>query len=354
MSQQDRQASTRRAFLERVAAGTGLGMAAALLPGCSGDTASQGTLGASGEKPLRCLFSNAGLISTWCSLGKTTAELWGTLLNVDVVWADGEFDQQKQRQVLDIKIEEDWDYCCFQAVQIDTLEEPVKRLKARGVPVISMDVDIVDRSRWRDVGVWMHVTADQDFMGYSSSRYMMEKIGGKGKVIHIGGLSAHTGAQGRKRGFEKALQEFPEIEVVGGGVRWCDWLKDKALDAFTAITSAADTRIAGAFFHSDDMALACANSIKDDPTHKDMVITAVDGQKEGLTGVREGTLAATTVNPVCLIHMWALTFGQFIVRNNEPVESLPLEVIAPGPLVSRESGNLDAMFFLADPKHCLV
>ncbi|MBI1900934.1 MAG: sugar ABC transporter substrate-binding protein [Planctomycetia bacterium] len=351
MSQQQ---PTRRAFLERVAAGAGLGAAAALLPGCSSDTGTSGAgSAASGEKPLRCLFSNAGLISTWCSLGKKTAELWGKLLNVEVVWADGEFDQQKQRQVLDIKIEEDWDFCCFQAVQIDTLEEPVKKLKARGVPVISMDVDIVDRSRWREVGVWMHVTADQDFMGYSSSRYMMEKIGGKGKVIHIGGLSAHTGAQGRKRGFEKALQEFPEVEVVGGGVRWCDWEKSKALDAFTAIINQHDTPIAGAFFHSDDMSLVCADKVKD-TIHNKMVITAVDGQAEGLKGVKSGALGATTVNPVCLIHMWALTFGQFIVRNNEPVDSLPLEVIAPGPLVSRESGNLDAMFFLADPRHCLV
>ena len=141
MSQHQHEQPTRRAFLERVAAGAGLGAAAALLPGCSSDTGTSGAgSAASGQKPLRCLFSNAGLISTWCSLGKTTAELWGKLLNVDVVWADGEFNQQKQRQVLDIKIEEDWDFCCFQAVQIDTLEEPVKKLKASAGTVSSPKV----------------------------------------------------------------------------------------------------------------------------------------------------------------------------------------------------------------------
>jgi ABC-type sugar transport system substrate-binding protein len=85
-----------------------------------------------------------------------------------------------------------------------------------------------------------------------------------------------------------------------------------------------------------------------------MLITAVDGQKEGLQAVRDGQLAATTVNPVCLIHRTALIVGQFIVRNKEQPDQLPLEIITPGPLVGKETNNLDAMFYLADPAHCLV
>ena len=85
-----------------------------------------------------------------------------------------------------------------------------------------------------------------------------------------------------------------------------------------------------------------------------MAVTAVDGQKEGLAAIRDGKLAATTVNPVCLIHMTALALGQFIARNKESVENVPLEIVTPGPLVSLESGNLEAMLYLADPRHCLV
>ncbi len=354
---QQQQNPSRRAFLEKVALGSGVGLAGlalAGLPGCSdGGGTSAGGGAAPAGKPLRCLFSNAGLQSTWCALGKTTAELWGKLLNVEVVWVDGEFDSRKQLDKLLGKVDDEWDYCCVQANQIGTLEQFVSKLKRRNIPVISMDVDVVERERWRDVGVWTHVTADQDFMGESSSRYMMQKIGGKGKVIHIGGLSAHTGAQGRMRGFEKANKDFPEVEVVEGGIRWCDWIKEKALNTFQAIINQHDTPIAGAFFHSDDMSLACAPAVKN-TIHKDMIITAVDGQKEGLDGIKTGLIAATTVNPVCLIHMTSLVIGQFIVRNKETLDSVPLEIITPGPLVSKESGNLDAMLFLADPRHCLV
>ncbi|MBC7819163.1 MAG: hypothetical protein IAG10_19915, partial [Planctomycetaceae bacterium] len=111
---------------------------------------------------------------------------------------------------------------------------------------------------------------------------------------------------------------------------------------------------AGAFFHSDDMALASAPAIKG-TIHKDMKIVAVDGQKEGLEAVQSGVLAATTVNPVCRIHRTSLIIGQFIARNGEKVDTVPMEVITPGPLVSKDHPNdLAAMFYLADPTHCLV
>jgi ribose transport system substrate-binding protein len=303
---------------------------------------------------LRAAFSNAGLQSTWCALGKTTAELWGQLLDVDVEWIDGEFDLEKQRNKIDNIVHQDWDYCCFQAVQIDSLAAPVRKLKQRGIPVISMDTLLVEMDKMRETGVWLEVAPDQIFMGESSTRYMVEKIGGSGKVIHIGGLSAHSGAQGRKQGFENVIKDYPEIEVIGGGVRWCDWEKEKARNTFESLLSQEQSPIAGAFFHSDDMALACIPAVKN-TIHKDIVITAVDGQKEGLTAVRDGSLAATTVNPVCLIHRTALIVGQFIVRNSEPVEKVPLEIITPGPLVSLEHKNvLEAMFYQSDPAHCMV
>ncbi|RPI75536.1 MAG: hypothetical protein EHM42_15335 [Planctomycetaceae bacterium] len=195
----NRDVSTRRNFFEQVALGAG---AAALLAGCeqpgTGSGASGGAAAgpaATGSKKLRAAFSNAGLQSTWCSLGKTTAELWGNLLGVEVVWFDGEFDPEKQRNKIDNITGDDWDFCCFQAVQIDSLAAPVRRLKERNIPVISMDTLLVDMDKMRETGVWLEVTPDQVFMGESSSRYLMEKIGGKGKVIHIGGLSAHSGAQ---------------------------------------------------------------------------------------------------------------------------------------------------------------
>jgi ribose transport system substrate-binding protein len=345
--------TTRRRFLETA----GLSATAAAgtwLTGCqqSAEQPFQAP-GNGSRKRLKAAFSNAGLQSTWCALGKRTAELWGDLLDVDVEWFDGEFDPEKQRNKIDQIVDRDWDFCCFQAVAIDALSPPVKILRDRGIPVISMDTLLVPLDKMRETGVWTEVTPDHVFMAESSTRELMRLIGGKGKVIHIGGLSAHSGARDRKLGFENVVAEHSDIEVVGGGVVWCDWKKQKARDQFESFLEQQKEPIAGAFFHSDDMALACVPALSG-TIHESMAIAAVDGQKEGLEAVRNGQLAGTTVNPVCRIHRTSLTLGQFIVRNGEKIDDVPLEVITPGPLVTRETGNLDTMFYMSDPMHCLV
>ena len=185
-------------------------------------------------------------------------------------------------------------------------------------------------------------------------RLSLQAVGGKGKLIHIGGLDGHSGAQGRRRGFEKVVKNFPEVEVVGGGVRWCDWKAEKARNTFESLLQQETTPIAGAFFHSDDMALASVPALKG-TIHEKMLVVAVDGQKAGLDAVKKGVLAATSVNPVCRIHQTALFLGQFFARNKETIEHAPLEIVTPGPLVSPESPSvLEAMYYLADPLHCMV
>lgn len=341
--------TSRRDFLSALTCGSAAGLTTTMV-GC-GPTA---TTLESGSKPLRAAFSNAGLQSTWCALGKRTAELWGQLLNVDIEWFDGEFDLGKQRDKIDSITNRDWDFCCFQAVQKDSLAEPCLRLKERGIPVISMDTLLVDMDKMRDTGVWCEVTPDHVDMAVKSVGYLMQKIGGKGKVIHIGGHSGHSGAQGRRDGFEKTVQRFPDVEVIGGGVRWCDWDKEKARNAFEGLLQQETSPIAGAFFHSDDMALGSIPALKG-TIHEKMVVVAVDGQKDGLDAIKNGILAASAVNPVCRIHQTALFMGQFIVRNQEKLEAVPLEIITPGPLVTADHPRvLDAMYYLADPKHCIV
>jgi len=347
MAENEQRRLTRRGFLDAAAAGGGLGLAATIA-GC----ARQQTGGK--RKRLRAAFSNGGLQTSWCNLGYQSVMLWADLLDVEAVWIDGQLNSEKQRNAIDLKIDQDWDFCAFQTLQINTLKEPAKKLKQRNIPLISMDTLLVDKGQLRDAGVWVQIAANHTELAEKSARYLMERIGGRGRVIHIGGNSAHSGARDRNRGFNNVLSKYPQVEVVGDEVRWCDWKPEMARNAFQALLQQSpDEPIAGAFFHNDDMALACVPAVKGTP-HEKMVFTAIDGQKKGLTAVRDGRLAATVVNPSCMIHMMSLVVGQFIVRNGETLDDVPLEIPLPGPLVSKEAGNIDAMFYMSDPKHCLV
>jgi len=344
----------------RATAGAGLGLAV-LAAGCTSDEQEKKkekakTKAGSGKQGrLRAAFSNGGLTTTWCKMGHDAAKLWGDLLDVEIVWVDGELNPQRQREKIEMLVDDKLDFCCFQALQTGALVQPVKQLAKRGIPVISMDTLIAERPKLRESGVWTQVAADHTKMAEQSVGYLMDRIGGKGKVIHIGGASSHSGAKDRKRGFDKVVAMHSKVTVVGGGdgVRWCDWKTEVARNTFEALLQQSDEPIAGAFFHNDDMALACIPALKG-TVHEKMVITAVDGQEVGLTAVRDGRLAATAVNPTSMIHMMSLVVGQFIVRNAEKLTDVPLEIPLPNPLVSKEAGNLDAMFYMSDVKHCLV
>ena len=139
---------SRRGFLKHVAAFPTFGTAA-MLAGCGGPAPSP-----SGPGRLKVAFSNGGLQTTWCKLGHDAAMLWAGLLNLDVTWYDGELDPQKQRDKIDLIAGQDWDFCCFQSVQTGGLVEPVKQLRRRGIPVVSLDTLLTEHDQLREVGVW--------------------------------------------------------------------------------------------------------------------------------------------------------------------------------------------------------
>jgi ribose transport system substrate-binding protein len=342
--------SSRRDLLKYAAAGAGIGLGA-LWTGCG--TREHAGTGAAGRRRLKAAFSNGGLTTTWCKLGHDAVMLWADLLDVDVTWIDGELNPQKQREKIELITDGDWDFCGFQALQSGILVDPVKQLKKRGIPVLSMDTLLTEKDQLRECGVWMQIASDHRKMAEASTQYLMDKIGGQGRVIHIGGSSAHSGARARNEGFNFIKAKYPRVEVLGGGVRWCDWKTEIARNSFESLLQQSDQPIAGAFFHNDDMALACIPALAGTP-HEKMIITSIDGQKDGLTGIRDGLIAATAVNPGCMIHMMALVIGQFLVRNGEKIEDVPAEIPLPYPLVAKDTGNLEAMFFMTDPRHCLV
>ncbi|HKH66641.1 MAG TPA: ABC transporter substrate-binding protein, partial [Reyranella sp.] len=88
---------TRRDFLTVATAGG----AVATLGMLGAGPALAGVAAGRSEKPLKAAFSNAGLQATWCAQGKSAAEYWGKLYNVEVTWFDGQLDAVKQRAAVD-------------------------------------------------------------------------------------------------------------------------------------------------------------------------------------------------------------------------------------------------------------
>src|SRR6266850_457772 len=278
MSGNDKSSKTRRDLLQAAAT---VGAATALFGGLGVSPALAAEVGRS-EKPLKAAFSNAGLQATWCAQGKQAAEWWGKLFNVEVTWFDGQLDAVKQRAAIDNMASQKWDFVAIQAFGIGTLTQPVQKMIDAGIPVIDMDTLIAPLDQLK---VHSFLAPDNEFMGASVTQALCNAIGGKGKVIMTQGALGHTGAQGRAKGFETVIKQFPNIEVLA--------------------------------------------------------------MPPAIQAVSEGRMFATVRNPSCRIHGGAIIAGVAAVTSGEKSgQGIPKHVVTDGPVVTK--ANAAGMQWMED------
>ena len=340
MSGTDKSSTTRRELLQAAASA---GAATTLLGGLGVNPAMAAEVGRS-EKPLKAAFSNAGLQATWCAQGKQAAEYWGKLFNVDVTWFDGELNATRQRGAIENMSSQQWDFVAIQAFGIGTLTQPVQKMIDAGIPVIDMDTLIAPLDQ---INVHSFLAPDNEFMGASVTQALVNAIGGKGKVIMTQGALGHTGAQGRAKGFNTVVKQFPNIEVLD--TQPADWDVSKTARLWeTYLTKY--PQIDAAFFHNDDMALAAYNIMKAH-NRTSILIGGVDAMPPAIQAVSEGRMFATVRNPSCRIHGGAIVAGVAAVTADEKSgKGIPKSVVTDGPVVTK--ANAAGMQWMED--HFLI
>ena len=89
----------------------------------------------------------------------------------------------------------------------DVFGEVSAKAKAQGIKIITVDSSINDN-------VDTYIASDNELGGYESAKYGLESVGGKGKVLMITPAPGMTSLEDRCNGYERALAEYPEIEVI--------------------------------------------------------------------------------------------------------------------------------------------
>jgi ribose transport system substrate-binding protein len=172
-------------------------------------------------------------------------------------------------------------------------------------------------------------------------------MGGKGKIIMTQGALGHTGAQGRAKGFESVVKQFPNIEVLD--TQPADWDVSKTARLWeTYLTKY--PQIDAAFFHNDDMALAAYNIMKA-RNRTNILIGGVDAMPPAIQAVSEGRMFATVRNPSCRIHGGAIIAGvAAVVGGEKSGQGIPKSVVTDGPVVTK--ANAAGMQWMED--HFLI
>jgi ribose transport system substrate-binding protein len=285
---------------------------------------------------LRMATIEVGAASTWVSHGIETSKFFGSLLGIEVVSFDGQFDPALQLNAFQTVAQEDFDIVAVHPAASDALIDGAQAVVDKGVPLVIMDTRLVqDPAANMEFPFLTFIEPDNIYMGSTVANELFKAIGGQGEVIHTQGQLGHTGAQGRAEGFNLTVANYPGITVVDDQPG--DWQAEVVADLWQDLLTRYPN-VVGGYFHSDDMALA-ARSVIDAAGLRDQVkIVGVDGLKNACEAIMADDMTATVINPSGRIHGGAVWAGYFQVTGTGNHEGeIPKFIRADGGPILKET-----------------
>ena len=112
-------------------------------------------------------------------------------------------------QLSDIRdlIAADVDAIVFNPNDPEALNPALEEAQAAGILTVSVDAYVTDAETY-------NLYNNQVEYAYLGASWLFEHIGGEGTVYYMRGLAGHPADSDRQIGFERALEEYPDIEVV--------------------------------------------------------------------------------------------------------------------------------------------
>jgi ABC-type sugar transport system substrate-binding protein len=129
--------------------------------------------------------------------------------------------------------------------------------------------------------------ADNYGYGYQMAKLLFDKIGGKGKVLHISGWPGNLPDKFRTMGLQKALKEYPGIELLASQPgKWNRVDARKVMEDFIVAYPEFDA----VFGQNDDVAIGAMIACEEAGIN--VPITGIDGNKETMEYVKQGRIFA--------------------------------------------------------------
>ena len=149
------------------------------------------------------------------------------------------------------------------------------------------DVHVHDYTHWIS-----HHTPDDVQMGYDIAVAMFEQFEtpGVGKVVAIQGLLGNTTAANRFAGLEKALAEYPDVELVANETG--KWMAPEALTIMETLLAAHDD-IDGVWCANDNMAMGALQALDAKGIAGTVKVVGLNAIPTAIEAIKNGTMTAT-------------------------------------------------------------
>jgi ABC-type sugar transport system substrate-binding protein len=201
---------------------------------------------------------------------------------------------------------EDWTSKHFDAIFVcsagdfDSMNAVYEKAMKQGTQIFmfNMPAEMWDEKELKATSVISYNNNYQS--GYLVGQYAVKKLNGKGKILLVWGLPGHW-SKSRKIGFLEAIQEYPDMKIVGE--QRGDYVRDKGMQAAENLLQA-HPDVDLIYGENEEMALGAVQAVESSGLKlwdgkKGIMVIGADGLKSGYESIRNGKLTATVnVNPV--------------------------------------------------------
>ncbi|MFZ5753137.1 MAG: ribose ABC transporter substrate-binding protein RbsB, partial [Bacillota bacterium] len=214
---------------------------------------------------------------------KEGAEAKAKELGVELIVLDSQNDSTKELANVEDLVTKGVKLILINPTDSKAVANAIKVANDKKIPVITLD-------RGADGGeVKAHIASDNVAGGKMAGEFIIEKLGGKGKVVELEGIPGTSAARDRGKGFNDAIGSKPEIKVVAKQV--ADFDRQKGLAVMENILQA-QKEINAVFAHNDEMALGALKAIES-AKRTGIIVVGFDATDDAVKAVNEGKLAAT-------------------------------------------------------------
>ena len=205
---------------------------------------------------------------------------------ITVLTTDAGGDAAKMTSDIEDMIAKGADGIITNAGPIEALPAGLDAIKAAGIPVVMLDRKL----EGGEYTSWMG--PDNYQIGVQDGEYLIDRLGGEGFLLIIrGGPADNTIGLDRTNGVVSVV-ENSNIEYVMAP-DFGNWSEDGGFTIMEDMLAKYD-KIDVVFCENDSMALGAQTAIKDAGRSEEMFLCGVDGQKEALKAIMDGTNFACT------------------------------------------------------------
>lgn len=226
--------------------------------------------------------------------------------DVEVIFKSAEGSLDSEISIIENFIEQDVDCILVDPIDAAGVVPVFQEAYEAGIPVVSI-------GNFVDTEFNYNVLYNDYEDTYKIGKYVAEKIGGSGDVALIYGNSGNYVSDQRQAGFEAAMAEYPDINLVS---------QPADFDATKGMTVAADLMNAypdlkAIHSVSDGVSYGILQAMQSAGKAERIMLTSYDGEQEASDLVNSGDIEMTLLTGSKRVGYWSVKIGAQLARGED-------------------------------------